>query len=113
MPAAEDTAVGIRQAEVVVALSRATELAMGQPADFALRTCVLGIDLARALGMGAEDAREVFYLALMRYVGCNAETYALTALFGDEIALRRALAPIDLARPAELVPLLLRLITEA
>ncbi|WP_186294022.1 HD domain-containing phosphohydrolase [Bradyrhizobium guangdongense] len=108
-----ETDAGIRQAEIVVALSRATELAMGQPVDFALRSCVLGVDLARALGMDAEDVRDVFYLALMRYVGCNAETYALAALFGDEIALRRALAPIDLASPAELGPVLLRLIAQA
>jgi len=96
-----ETPAGIRQAEVVVALSRATELAMGQPVDFALRSCVLGVDLARALDMDAEDIREVFYLALMRYVGCNAETYALAALFGDEIALRRALAPARSARGAD------------
>ena len=109
----KETGLAIRQAEVVVALSRATELAMGQPADFALRSCVLGVDLAHALGMHAEDVREVFYLALMRYIGCNAETYALAALFGDEIALRRALAPIDLASGAELVPVLLRVIARA
>lgn len=110
---AEQTTLGIRQAEIVVALSRATELAMGQPADFALRSCVLAVDLARALGMSSEEVREVLYLALMRYIGCNAETYALTALFGDEIALRRALAPVDLGRASELVPVLLRLIAEA
>jgi len=113
MLTAERTIVGIRQAEVVVALSRATELAMGQPADFALRSCALSVDLVHALGMGAEDVREAFYLALMRYVGCNAETYALTALFGDEIRLRQALAPIDLAKPGELVPVLLRLVAGA
>lgn len=110
---AEQTTPGIRQAEILVALSRATELAMGQPADLALRSCVLAVDLARALGMARENVREVFYLALMRYIGCNAETYALTALFGDEIALRRALAPIDLGRASELMPVLLRLIVEA
>lgn len=109
----DDANLNIRQAEIVVALSRATELAMGQPADFALRSCVLGVDLARALGMDAEDVRDVFYLAPTRYIGCNAETYALAALFGDEIALRRALAPIDLASPSELVPVLLRLIAQA
>jgi HD-GYP domain-containing protein (c-di-GMP phosphodiesterase class II) len=113
MTTANGTMVRVRHAEIVVALSRATELAMGQPADFALRSCVLAVDLARALGMGAEDIREVFYLALMRYIGCNAETYALTALFGDEIAFRREIAPIDLARPAELLPVLLRSIAGA
>lgn len=112
MAAADQAQPAIRQAEIVVALSRATELAMGQPADFALRSCVLAVDLARALGMAAEDVREVFYLALMRYIGCNAETYALTALFGDEIAFRRDIAAIDLARPGELLPILLRHIAD-
>lgn len=111
--ATADRAQTIRQAEIVVALSRATELAMGQPADFALRSCVLAVDLAGALGMGGEDLREVFYLALMRYVGCNAETYALTALFGDEIEFRRDIAAVDLARPGELLPVLLRHIADA
>ena len=64
MATADQAQVAVRQAEIVVALSRATELAMGQPADFALRSCVLAVDLARALGMSTEDVREVFYLAL-------------------------------------------------
>jgi len=113
MTTADQVLVRIRQAEIVVALSRATELAMGQPADFALRSCVLAVDLARALGMSTEDVREVFYIALMRYIGCNAETYALSALFGDEIAFRREIAPIDLAQPNQLLPILLRHIAEA
>jgi HD-GYP domain-containing protein (c-di-GMP phosphodiesterase class II) len=113
MTTADQAQATIRQAEIVVALSRATELAMGQPADFALRSCVLAVDLARALGMGTEDIREVFYLALMRYIGCNAETYALTALFGDEIAFRRGIAPVDIAQPNQLLPILLRHIAEA
>ncbi|TKW80076.1 MAG: HD domain-containing protein, partial [Bradyrhizobium icense] len=113
MTAADKAPMTIRQAEIVVALSRATELAMGQPADFALRSCVLAVDLARALGLAEEDVREVFYLALMRYIGCNAETHVLTALFGDEIAFRQDIAPIDLAQPNQLLPILLRHIAEA
>ena len=41
------------------------------------------------------------------------EIGALTALFGDEIAFRRDIAPIDLAQPNQLLPILLRHIAEA
>jgi hypothetical protein len=34
------------------------------------------------LGLGAEDLAEVFYHSLLRYIGCNAETHAMAALFG-------------------------------
>src|SRR3954465_1232829 len=105
-----ESETGVGKAEIVAAGSRATELAMGEPVDFALQSCVLGVDLARALKFGLEDVREVFFHALLRYIGCNAETHALAALFGDEIALRRGIAPIDLGQASELIPVLLRLI---
>lgn len=104
---------GVRKAEVMVAVSRAAELTMGRPADFALRSCALAVELAQSLRFGSEDIREVFFHSLLRYIGCNAETYALAALFGDEILLRRKVAPLDLGRFSELVPVLLRLAMDA
>lgn len=38
---------------------------------------------------------EIFYQSLLRYIGCNAETHAMAALFDDEIAFRRGFALID------------------
>lgn len=87
----------LRLSEVVATLSLATDLAMGQPVEFALRSCVLAMRLGEALGFSAAERREVYYQALLRYIGCNAETHVLAALFGDEIALRRAIASVDLS----------------
>lgn len=97
----------------MVALSHATDLAIGQPVEYALKACALGMRLAVALGLGADALREVYAHALLRYIGCNAETDALAALFGDEIELRRTLAPIDVGDPAQLAPVLLRAIVRA
>jgi putative nucleotidyltransferase with HDIG domain len=105
--------VAIRRAELIVALSHATDLAIGQPVEYALKACVLGMRLAAALGFEGDALREVYAHALLRYIGCNAETDAMAALFGDEIELRRALAPIDLGNPAQLAPVLLRAIVRA
>lgn len=98
----------VRRAEIIALLSLAADLAMGQPMGFGLRSCVLGMSLAEALGYGAEAKAEVYYHALLRYAGCTAQTDTLTALFGDEIALRQDFALIDPARSLELLPMVFR-----
>ena len=75
----------------MAALSIATDLGMGQPLESALCSCVLAMRLGEALGLDDDTLRDVYYQALLRYIGCNAETYAMAALFGDELALRARL----------------------
>jgi hypothetical protein len=84
---------GIRLAELVAALSIATDLGMGQPMEYVLRSCVLSVRLGEALGLSANELREVYYLALLRYLGCNAGTHEQAALVGDEVAMRTATLP--------------------
>ncbi len=81
--------------------------------EYALKSCVLGLRLGAALDLDRPVLRDIYNLALLRYIGCNAETDAMAALFGDEIELRRALAPLDMASPAEFAPVLLRAIVQA
>ena len=88
----------VRRAEVIAALSIATDLAMALPVEFALRSCLLGVRLGQALGLTAEELRETYYQALLRYIGCNAEIHIVAALFGDEMELRRDMAATDRAR---------------
>jgi HD-GYP domain-containing protein (c-di-GMP phosphodiesterase class II) len=85
----------VRRAEIVAALACATDFAMGQPLDFAIASCQLGLRLGQTLGFSAEELRSTYYVALLRYIGCNADTYAIAALFGDEIELRRDVAASD------------------
>jgi HD-GYP domain-containing protein (c-di-GMP phosphodiesterase class II) len=104
MPAAAPGS-GVRRGEIIAALSLATDLSMGQPVEFALKSCVLATRIGRMLGLSAEDLSEIFYQSLLRYVGCNAETHAMAALFGDEIDFRRDFARIDPGRAAEMAAL--------
>src|SRR6476646_6471217 len=82
MGATEQTS-GVRRGEIIAALSIATDLSMGQPAEFALKSCVLATRIGRMLGLPAQDLAEIYYQSLLRYIGCNAETHAMAALFGD------------------------------
>jgi hypothetical protein len=98
----------VRRAEIIAALSIATDLAMGQPVEFALRSCLLALRLGETLGFTGDELRETYYEALLRYVGCNAETYIVAAVFGDELELRRDLAVIDRANVIERTNTLVR-----
>jgi HD-GYP domain-containing protein (c-di-GMP phosphodiesterase class II) len=98
----------VRRAEIVAALSIATDLAMGQPLEFALRACILSVRLGEQLGFTTKELRETYYGALLRYIGCNAETSAVAALFGDEMELRRDLAATDRSSLLERTGVLLR-----
>jgi hypothetical protein len=83
-------------------LAYATDLATGQSRDFALRSCVLSMRLADALGLDPGERREVYHQAILRYIGCNADTHILASTFGDEMAMRRDMAVADLGNHAEL-----------
>jgi hypothetical protein len=95
---------GVRRGEVIAALSLATDLAMGQPVEFALKSCVLANRIGRMLGLDAEEQTAIYYQSLLRYIGCNAETDVIAAMFGDEIDFRRDFARIDMAEPTKWWP---------
>ncbi len=96
---------GLRRAEVIAALSLATDLAMGNPVEFALKSCVLAMRLGEALGLDSAEMEQVYYQSLLRYVGCNAEVYAMAAMLGDEFAFRQDFALADMGKGSEMAPL--------
>jgi HD-GYP domain-containing protein (c-di-GMP phosphodiesterase class II) len=100
----------IRLAELMAALSLATDLGKGQPLEYTLQVCLLSVRLGDALGLSVLDLREIYYLALLRYIGCNAETSTIAALFGDELAIRRELASVDRTNTPQLINVIIRTI---
>src|SRR6266498_2020454 len=86
---------GVRLAEVLASLSIATDLGIGQPMEFALSACILAVRLAKKCGYSEEALREVYYQALLRYIGCNAETDWLSSIVGDQQILRQDFHQID------------------
>jgi HD-GYP domain-containing protein (c-di-GMP phosphodiesterase class II) len=83
-----------RIAELTVALSLATDLGTGQPLEHGLRTCLLSLSAASALGLDASTRSTVYHVALLRFIGCTADASAFSALVGDEVAMNALLAPV-------------------
>ena len=103
----------IRLAELMVALSIATDLGMGQPMEYAMTTCIVAMRLGEILKLSDADLRDAYYEALLRYIGCNADTYWLASIIGDELVLRAEFAKIDIADNGKVLGLMLRFIQQA
>lgn len=58
---------------MVAALSLATDMGTGQPLERGLRTCLLALRLGQIIGLSAEELQTVYYVALLRFVGCTAD----------------------------------------
>ena len=104
-------ATSVRRADFLMALAYATDLATGHSRDFALRSCVLAMRFTDVAGLDQEMRRSIFHQALLRYIGCNADTHLLADAWGDEITLRRELHHIDMGNRAEFVEVFVRAIT--
>src|SRR2546423_1518317 len=103
----------IRLADVLGALSVATDLGMGQPMEHAMQSCVLAVRLGEALRLSDGELADVYWQALLRFIGCNAETTMLASIVGGELLMRGRVASVDPGRATEVVGLILRSIREA
>src|SRR3954451_13806561 len=91
-----------RLAELIGALSLATDIGAGLGMETALRTCWLAVELGRSLGVRGEDLRDVYYTALLRFIGCTAYAHETAALYGgDDLSILNAFAPADQVKVAE------------
>lgn len=90
----------VRLAELVASLSLATDLGLGQPMEHIVRSCVLGLRIADEVGLDESDRAVVYYVALLAWLGCHADSHEQAAWFGDDIALRRDKHEDDLAGAA-------------
>src|SRR5206468_9108156 len=99
-PAAERP---IRAAEVVGALSLASDLGTGQPREHALRSAVLAVRLGELAGASAKELADTYYVALLHASGCTSNGHEAALLYGDDIAHRAAFFLIDTTNPAEVL----------
>jgi HD-GYP domain-containing protein (c-di-GMP phosphodiesterase class II) len=107
VPGAASSAVGVEQpvraAELVAALSIATDLGTGQPLEHAVRSAVLAVKLGELAGASADDLADTYYVALLHASGCTSNGHEAGQLFGDDIAHRAAFYLIDPTKPDEVL----------
>src|SRR5438046_615818 len=87
---ADQAASGVRLAELVASLSLATDLGLGQPQEHVLRQTVIATRLAAIADLAEDEIAAVFYVSLLSWVGCVADSHELSRWFGDDTQLRAA-----------------------
>src|SRR5439155_250787 len=94
----------LRLAELLAAVSLATDLSHDVPAESALRDALLAVELARLAGWTDADVSDVYYLALLYHMGCTGAVAAQSRLGGgDDIKVRHWMSEVDYADSPELM----------
>ena len=75
----------LRLGEFVATLALAQDNAFGQPLESQLRSCLLATWLCEEASFDSELCETVYWVALLRYVGCTGHAHEVTTVFGDEI----------------------------
>ena len=81
---ARPPAVTFRLSETVAALSAALDLTEGQPAGHAVRSCLIGMKLAEAIGLSDADRSALFYALLLKDLGCSSNASKMCYLLGSD-----------------------------
>ena len=94
-PGDRDSGLGL--AEVVAAFSLATDLGLGQSMEHVLRSWAIATRIGEHMGIESESAASLYYVAMLAWVGCVADTPEVAGWFGDDIAFRRDSYEVDMA----------------
>jgi HD-GYP domain-containing protein (c-di-GMP phosphodiesterase class II) len=87
---------GVCLAELIAALSLGIDLGLGQPMEHVLRESVLAFGLGERLGLDESERSVMYYVALLAWVGCHADSFEQARWFGDEIAAKAGVYRNDL-----------------
>jgi HD-GYP domain-containing protein (c-di-GMP phosphodiesterase class II) len=92
----------VRLSEVLAGLSYALDLTEGQREGHAARSCLIGMRLAKTIGLSRADRSSLFYALLMKDLGCSSNAARFASLFAaDERILKNAIKTIDWSRTIE------------
>jgi putative nucleotidyltransferase with HDIG domain len=86
--------------ELISALSRALDIAEGEPPGHAARSCLIGMRLADQLGLDVGTRSDLFYALLLKDAGCSANAAHMSALFrADDQLAKHTSKLVNWARP--------------
>jgi len=74
---------GVRLNEVLVAISMATDLGLGQPSEHMVRAARLSMRLGDRLGLDSSQLAVLYDVSLLTYVGCPVYGNEAALVFGD------------------------------
>ena len=94
------SANGPRLGELLGSLSHALDMTEGQPAGHCMRSCWVGQQVGRAIGLNTVQMRELYYTTLLKDSGCSSNASRICELFlADDLAFKRDRKTVGLGLP--------------
>jgi len=103
----------VRLADLLAGLSLVSDMGLGLPPENAMRSCLVGTALARALNLGETEVAEVFYISLLQHIGCTGYAHETYLVWIDDIAANRAARRTNFADPMDLFKSYLPTLTQS
>jgi HD-GYP domain-containing protein (c-di-GMP phosphodiesterase class II) len=72
---------GPRLGELLGSLSHALDMTEGQPAGHCMRSCWIGQQIGRAIGLSTIEMRDLYYATLLKDSGCSSNAARICQLF--------------------------------
>lgn len=90
----------LRLAELIASLSYALDITEGQPPGHCARACLIGMRIARSIGLPEEELRQVYYTLLLKDLGCSSNAARICELFlTDDLSFKRDFKWVDGSLP--------------
>src|SRR5476649_548578 len=74
----------VKLSAILSGLSYALDLTEGHPRGHASRSCLIGMRIARALGLSADEKSNLFYALLLKDAGYSSNSARVFQLFGGD-----------------------------
>lgn len=87
---------GIGLSDLMVSLSLATDLGLGQPPEHMARSARIGMRLGTRLGLDTNELATLYDVGILTYVGCPVYGNESATMFGDDIDFRSHAIEVDL-----------------
>jgi HD-GYP domain-containing protein (c-di-GMP phosphodiesterase class II) len=91
----------LRIADLLAALSAVADMGYGLPVGTAMRSCLIGVELAHRLGLDDADTAATLYTSLLLHVGCVTFAHEMADAFGDDVRANRAGARTNFSDPRD------------
>jgi len=98
----------VRLVELIGTLSLAADAGTGMPDETGLRVATVASKIAACLDASPSDRASAYYLALLRFIGCTANSDAAADVFGDEVEFGNETQGLDYGNPREMLPAVMR-----
>lgn len=98
----------VRAAEVVAALSLATDLGIGVPLEYGLQSTLIAMRLGERLGVDSVTASQTYYACLLYYVGCTADAELSAGIFGEDNAFTTYATPVRFGSRSQMIAGMMR-----